>query len=165
MTSRSHTFIGSGISALVLPPRKAWLSIPSRILTVVEVGGCDCLGYIKYFDANLTNFTAGVETIENCVCLHEEDHGILWKHQDWRTSLAEDGHIEAEVKLLLSVGALQPGETRTYGTTIAPGLICTRASALSLFISIAIASDSRDQIALSCCDSNSSVCSLKTSMI
>ncbi|KAL2465381.1 Copper amine oxidase family protein [Abeliophyllum distichum] len=114
--------------------------------------GCDCLGYIKYFDAHLTNFTGGVETIENCVCLHEEDHGVLWKHQDWRTGLAEvrrsrrltvsfictvanyeygfywhfyqDGKIEAEVKLtgILSLGALQPGESRKYGTTIAPGL-------------------------------------------
>ncbi|PON99028.1 Copper amine oxidase [Trema orientale] len=121
--------------------------------------GCDCLGYIKYFDAHFTNFSGGVETIENCVCLHEEDHGILWKHQDWRTGLAEvrrsrrlsvsfictvanyeygffwhfyqasqhftgDGKIEAEVKLtgILSLGALQPGETRKYGTTIAPGL-------------------------------------------
>ncbi|KAJ7953563.1 Amine oxidase [Quillaja saponaria] len=114
--------------------------------------GCDCLGYIKYFDAHFTNFTGGVETIENCVCMHEEDHGILWKHQDWRTGLAEvrrsrrltvsfictvanyeygffwhfyqDGKIEAEVKLtgILSLGALQPGETRKYGTTIAPGL-------------------------------------------
>ncbi|GJN27283.1 hypothetical protein PR202_gb15293 [Eleusine coracana subsp. coracana] len=114
--------------------------------------GCDCLGYIKYFDAHFTNFTGGVETIENCVCLHEEDHGILWKHQDWRTGLAEvrrsrrltvsfictvanyeygfywhfyqDGKIEAEVKLtgILSLGALMPGESRKYGTTIAPAL-------------------------------------------
>ncbi|KAL9249868.1 Amine oxidase [copper-containing] zeta, peroxisomal-like protein [Drosera capensis] len=114
--------------------------------------GCDCLGYIKYFDAYFTNFTGGVEMIENCVCLHEEDHGILWKHQDWRTGLAEvrrsrrltvsftctvanyeyaffwhfyqDGKIEAEVKLtgILSLGALLPGESRKYGTTIAPGL-------------------------------------------
>ncbi|KVH88959.1 Copper amine oxidase [Cynara cardunculus var. scolymus] len=94
--------------------------------------GCDCLGYVKYFDAHLTNFTGGVETIEDCVCLHEEDHGILWKHQDWRTGLAEvrrsrrlvDGKIEAEVKLtgILSLGALQPGEARKYGTMIAPGL-------------------------------------------
>ncbi|XP_026381524.1 uncharacterized protein LOC113276172 isoform X1 [Papaver somniferum] len=114
--------------------------------------GCDCLGYIKYFDAHFTNFTGGVETIENCVCLHEEDHGILWKHQDWRSGLAEvrrsrrltvsffctvanyeygffwhfyqDGKIEAEVKLtgILSLGAIQPGESRKYGTTIAPGL-------------------------------------------
>ncbi|KAI7754798.1 hypothetical protein M8C21_018797 [Ambrosia artemisiifolia] len=94
--------------------------------------GCDCLGHIKYFDAHFTNFIGGVETIENCVCMHEEDHGILWKHQDWRTGLAEvrrsrrltDGKIEAEVKLtgILSLGALQPGEVRKYGTTIAPGL-------------------------------------------
>ncbi|GMN45996.1 hypothetical protein TIFTF001_015198 [Ficus carica] len=63
--------------------------------------GCDCLGYIKYFDAHFTNFTGGVETIENC-----------------------DGKIEAEVKLtgILSLGALQPGEFRKYGTMIAPGL-------------------------------------------
>uniref|UniRef100_A0A0D3FS80 Amine oxidase n=1 Tax=Oryza barthii TaxID=65489 RepID=A0A0D3FS80_9ORYZ len=91
-------------------------------------------------------------TIENAVCLHEEDHGILWKHRDWRTGLAEvrrsrrltvsfvctianyeygfywhfyqDGKIEAEVKLtgILSVGALMPGEQRKYGTTIAPSL-------------------------------------------
>ncbi|KAH0450848.1 hypothetical protein IEQ34_021540 [Dendrobium chrysotoxum] len=114
--------------------------------------GCDCLGYIKYFDAHFTNYTGSVETIEQCVCLHEEDHGILWKHQDWRTGLAEvrrsrrlsvsfictvanyeygffwyfyqDGKIEAEVKLtgILSLGALLPGESRKYGTTIAPGL-------------------------------------------
>ncbi|KAL3575343.1 hypothetical protein D5086_023444 [Populus alba] len=108
--------------------------------------GCDCLGFIKYFDAHFTNFTGGIETIENCVCLHEEDHGILWKHQDWRTGLAEVRrsrrltvsfictvanyeygffwHFYQEIKLtgILSLGALQPGETRKYGTTIAPGL-------------------------------------------
>ncbi|KAK2989737.1 hypothetical protein RJ640_030230 [Escallonia rubra] len=39
-------------------------------------------------------------------------------------SLKKDGKIEAEVKLtgILSLGALQPGEFRKYGTTIAPGL-------------------------------------------
>ncbi|KAL9326545.1 hypothetical protein ACSQ67_007190 [Phaseolus vulgaris] len=94
--------------------------------------GCDRLSYIKYFDAHFTNFIGGVETIENCVCLHEEDHGILWKHQDWRTGLAEvrrsrrlsDGKIEAEVKVtgILSLGTLLPGEFRKYGTMIAPGL-------------------------------------------
>ncbi|KAG6553907.1 hypothetical protein Mapa_004824 [Marchantia paleacea] len=114
--------------------------------------GCDCLGCIKYFDAHFTSFLGGVETIENCVCMHEEDHGILWKHQDWRTGLTEvrrsrrltlsffctvanyeygffwhfyqDGKIEAEVKLtgILSLGALKAGESRKYGTVIAPGL-------------------------------------------
>ncbi|XP_073385401.1 diamine oxidase [copper-containing] 1, peroxisomal isoform X3 [Physcomitrium patens] len=114
--------------------------------------GCDCLGLIKYFDAHFTNFHGGVETIENCICMHEEDHGVLWKHQDWRTGSAEsrrsrrlsvsffctvanyeygfywhfyqDGKIEAEVKLtgILSLGALNPGENRRHGTVIAPGL-------------------------------------------
>lgn len=56
---------------------------------ILPLQGCDCLGYIKYFDAHFTNFNGGVETTENCVCLHEEDHGILWKHQDWRSGLAE----------------------------------------------------------------------------
>ncbi|KAG0587593.1 hypothetical protein KC19_2G175900 [Ceratodon purpureus] len=114
--------------------------------------GCDCLGHIKYFDAHFTNFLGGVETIENCVCMHEEDHGILWKHQDWRTGMTEvrrsrrltvsffctvanyeygffwhfyqDGHIEAEVKLtgILSLGALKADENRRQGTVIAPGL-------------------------------------------
>lgn len=37
---------------------------------------------------------------------------------------SQDGKIEAEVKLtgILSLGALQPGEVRKYGTVIAPGL-------------------------------------------
>lgn len=36
----------------------------------------------------------------------------------------QDGKIEAEIKLtgILSLGALPPGESRKYGTTIAPGL-------------------------------------------
>ncbi|CAM6033317.1 unnamed protein product [Sphagnum compactum] len=114
--------------------------------------GCDCLGYIKYFDAHFTNFHGGVETVENCVCMHEEDHGIMWKHQDWRTGSEEvrrsrrltvsffctvanyeygfywhfyqDGRIEAEVKLtgILSLGALKTDEHRRHGTLIAPGL-------------------------------------------
>ena len=39
-------------------------------------------------------------------------------------SFLQDGKIEAEIKLtgILSLGSLQPGETRKYGTTIAPGL-------------------------------------------
>ncbi|KAJ7538366.1 hypothetical protein O6H91_11G045300 [Diphasiastrum complanatum] len=114
--------------------------------------GCDCLGYIKYFDAYLTNYRGSVEKIENAICMHEEDHGVLWKHQDWRSGLSEvrrsrrltvsffctvanyeygffwhfyqDGKIEAEVKLtgILSLGALKAGEIRRHGTVIAPGL-------------------------------------------
>ncbi|KAK3262700.1 hypothetical protein CYMTET_28456, partial [Cymbomonas tetramitiformis] len=47
--------------------------------------GCDCLGVIHYFDAHFPNFEGGSHCIKNAVCLHEEDHGLLWKHVNWRT--------------------------------------------------------------------------------
>ena len=46
---------------------------------------CDCLGHIWYFDAHQSTWNGGVETIEQAICMHEEDQGLLWKHQDWRT--------------------------------------------------------------------------------
>ncbi|KAK9045633.1 hypothetical protein V6N11_051542 [Hibiscus sabdariffa] len=85
--------------------------------------GCDCLGYIKYFDAHFTDFSGGVETIENCVCLSRVFmEASRLENRFCRSS--KDGKIEAEVKLtgILSLGALQPGESRKYGTMIAPGL-------------------------------------------
>ena len=45
---------------------------------------CDCLGHIWYFDAHQSTWNGGVETIEQAICMHEEDQGLLWKHQDWR---------------------------------------------------------------------------------
>jgi len=44
--------------------------------------GCDCLGEIHYIDANMLNFDGSVNTIENAICVHEEDFGIQWKHTD-----------------------------------------------------------------------------------
>jgi primary-amine oxidase len=112
--------------------------------------GCDCLGEIYYFDAVLTNSRGEVATIENAVCLHEEDYGILWKHTDWRTEQVEvrrsrrlvvssiatvdnyeygffwyfyqDGTIQYEVKLtgILLCGA--HSDTPRYGTLVAPEL-------------------------------------------
>ncbi|MER1999606.1 MAG: primary-amine oxidase [Lysinibacillus sp.] len=112
--------------------------------------GCDCLGYIQYFDAVMSNSKGEPFTIKNAVCLHEEDYGIAWKHTDWRTNKVEvrrsrrlvisffatvanydygffwsfyqDGTIECEVKLtgILNVGALEPGEKPKYGTEVAP---------------------------------------------
>jgi primary-amine oxidase len=114
--------------------------------------GCDCLGVIRYFDAVMTNSRGQVVTIENAVCMHEEDYGILWKHMDWRTEQTEvrrsrrlvvsfistvgnyeygffwyfyqDGTIQYEVKLtgILNTGAVMPGETPKYGSLIAPQL-------------------------------------------
>lgn len=39
--------------------------------------GCDCLGYIKYFDAVLNNSRGEAFVIKNAICMHEEDYGIL----------------------------------------------------------------------------------------
>ena len=46
--------------------------------------GCDCLGLIHYFDAELTTSRGEPLTIKNAICMHEEDYGILWKHTDRR---------------------------------------------------------------------------------
>jgi primary-amine oxidase len=92
------------------------------------------------------------ETIENAVCMHEEDYGTLWKHTDWRTNhcevrrsrrlvisffatvgnydygffwyLYQNGEIQVEVKLTgcLSVGAYPPGAQPTHGVLVAPQL-------------------------------------------
>ena len=44
--------------------------------------GCDCLGEIHYLDANMLMFDGSVNTIENAICIHEDDYGIQWKHTD-----------------------------------------------------------------------------------
>jgi len=114
--------------------------------------GCDCLGEIHYFDAFLNDSRGEIVRYPNVVCMHEEDTGILWKHYDWRTNQTEvrrarrlvvsfiatvgnyeygfywyfsqDGAIEYEIKLtgVINTGALPPGETRKYGTMVAPQL-------------------------------------------
>ncbi|MEM8502929.1 MAG: primary-amine oxidase [Cyanobacteria bacterium P01_D01_bin.1] len=114
--------------------------------------GCDCLGVIHYFDGFMTNSRGDVAKIENAICLHEEDYGILWKHMDWRTEQTEvrrsrrlvisfiatvgnyeygfywyfyqDGTIQYEVKLtgVVSTAAVMPGEVPKYGTLVAPQL-------------------------------------------
>jgi hypothetical protein len=46
--------------------------------------GCDCLGDVTYFDGVVNNSRGEAVVIRNAVCLHEEDHGLLWKHVDYR---------------------------------------------------------------------------------
>ena len=114
--------------------------------------GCDCLGEIRYFDAHMVDSRGRPATIENAVCLHEEDNGILWKHTDWRTEEVEvrrsrrlvvsfvstvgnyeygfywnfyqDGTLELEIKLtgIANTTGLMPGEKPKYGTEVAPQL-------------------------------------------
>lgn len=114
--------------------------------------GCDCLGEIRYFDAHVLDGHGEVKTIANGVCLHEEDHSILWKHVNTRTgeadvrrsrrlvvssfatvanydygfywSLYQDGAIELEIKLtgILSVSGVDDGQTPRYGRMVAPNV-------------------------------------------
>jgi primary-amine oxidase len=114
------------------------------------VKGCDCLGEIRYLDAVVNDGRGGAVTLQNAICIHEEDYGILWKHFDWRTGYSEvrrsrrlvvsfiatvgnyeygfywyfyqDGTIQLEVKLtgIVSNGAVMPGETPPWGELVAP---------------------------------------------
>ncbi len=114
--------------------------------------GCDCLGEIRYFDATVSNGNGDPVVIQNAICLHEEDHGLLWKHSDFRTGqtearrsrrlvissistignydygffwhLYQDGTIEAEVKAtgIIATAAARPGETPRHGQLVAEGV-------------------------------------------
>ena len=51
--------------------------------------GCDCLGSIHYLDTWISDIDGNPMCMENAICIHEEDNGILWKHWDWRTDRTE----------------------------------------------------------------------------
>lgn len=114
--------------------------------------GCDCLGHIAYLDAHVNTMTGDVMTIENAICIHEEDAGVLWKHWDFRTDRAEirrgrklviscictvgnyeyasywyfkqDGTIEFEMKAtgIINTVGCLPGSPSKYGTEVSPGV-------------------------------------------
>tara|TARA_Y100000768_G_scaffold380010_1_gene356520 strand:+ start:254 stop:2221 length:1968 start_codon:yes stop_codon:yes gene_type:complete len=115
--------------------------------------GCDCLGEIRYFDANLFDIRGDATLIKNAICMHEEDYGILWKHTDTRTGEVEtrrsrrlvissivtvgnyeygffwyfyqDGGIEYEVKLtgIVNSSAVPPDVKPKFGTLVAPQVV------------------------------------------
>ncbi|GAC1627001.1 MAG: primary-amine oxidase [Ktedonobacteraceae bacterium] len=115
--------------------------------------GCDCLGHIHYFDADMTDSHGKPLKIVNAICMHEEDYGVLWKHVDWRTGqtevrrsrrlvvsfiatvgnyeygfywyLYQDGAIQFEVKLtgIMNTAAVMPGVKPKYGQLVAPQLL------------------------------------------
>lgn len=115
--------------------------------------GCDCLGVIQYLDAHLNKIDGEPWTIENAICVHEEDAGLAWKHTDFRTERVEsrrgsrlvistictvgnyeygfywylylDGTIEHEVKAtgVINTAACIPGQPGKYAREVAPGLI------------------------------------------
>lgn len=115
--------------------------------------GCDCLGAIHYFDAVVPTVFGEPRVIENCICLHEEDAGLSWKHRDVRSGrtevrrarrlvissistignyeyasywyLHQDGRVEYEMKAtgIINTAACRPGQPGVFGTEVAPGVV------------------------------------------
>lgn len=114
--------------------------------------GCDCVGSIRYFDANLITEHGDPLLIKNAICLHEEDYGVLWKHTDPHSTVREtrrsrrlvvssfstlgnydygffwyfyqDGTIQFESKLtgILQTAGVGDDEPYPYGILVAPNL-------------------------------------------
>jgi primary-amine oxidase len=108
--------------------------------------GCDCLGEIAYLDATLFDAMGEPVLIENAICIHEEDDGVLFKHVDhvlgadtrrmrrlvisfhatvanyeylvyWR--LHQDGAIQCEVRATgIMITTPYAGEPPPYGTKV-----------------------------------------------
>ena len=71
--------------------------------------GCDCLGEIRYLDVTVADNDGTIRTIPNGICLHEEDHGILWKHTD------TDGHVEVRRSRRFVVSSFVTVDNYEYG--------------------------------------------------
>jgi primary-amine oxidase len=71
--------------------------------------GCDCLGEITYLDVSLAEADGSIREIPNAICLHEEDHGILWKHTD------EAGHVEVRRSRRFVASSLVTVNNYEYG--------------------------------------------------
>lgn len=50
--------------------------------------GCDCLGSIHYLSGLVPNDKGEAVEMPNCICVHEQDAGIGWKHTNYRTGRA-----------------------------------------------------------------------------
>jgi len=114
--------------------------------------GCDCLGHIHYFDVPAADDFGKSFVMKNAICMHEEDYGILWKHNEFRSNISEtrrsrrlvisffatvgnydygfywylyqDGTVQLEAKLtgIVQTSALMDGERYKWGGMITPDL-------------------------------------------
>ena len=115
--------------------------------------GCDCLGHIHYFDIWTHDWHGQPHLIENAICMHEEDFGILWKFSDGRSGTStttrsrrlvistlctignyvygffwyfyQDGTIGIEVKAtgIPFPSGIATDETSAHGAVIAEGVV------------------------------------------
>jgi primary-amine oxidase len=73
--------------------------------------GCDCLGHIEYLDAHMCDSRGKPLKVENAICIHEEDYGILWKHTDRR--LPDAPEVRRSRRLVIS--SVSTVENYEYG--------------------------------------------------
>ena len=73
--------------------------------------GCDCVGHIAYLNGDLCDSRGGPLTMENAICIHEEDFGILWKHTDRR--LPDTPEVRRSRRLVVS--SVSTVENYEYG--------------------------------------------------
>jgi len=122
-----------------------------KLANTLELG-CDCLGHIQYFDIPACDELGRPYIMKNAVCLHEEDYGILWKHNEFRAGIVEvrrsrrlvisffatvgnydygfywylyqEGTIQLETKLtgIIQTAAIAPGQSYKWGGMIDDGL-------------------------------------------
>ena len=114
--------------------------------------GCDCLGEITYLDAVVHDSAGEPQVIQNAICVHEEDSGVLWKHVDERAGAEvrrarrlvvsfhvtvanyeylvywrfyQDGSIECEVRatgIMVTSHTAAPGSRPANGTLVDQGI-------------------------------------------
>ncbi|KAL2063837.1 hypothetical protein VTL71DRAFT_4331 [Oculimacula yallundae] len=117
--------------------------------------GCDCLGSIYYLSAVLNDDKGEPLDMPNCVCVHEQDAGIGWKHTNYRTGRAavvrnrelvlqsiitvsnyeyilafqfnQAGELMYEVRAtgILSTQPIDEGISVPWGTVVHPGVLAS----------------------------------------
>ncbi|KAJ9665240.1 hypothetical protein H2201_004714 [Coniosporium apollinis] len=115
--------------------------------------GCDCLGSIYYLDGVISTDKGEAVTMESCICVHEQDAGIGWKHTNYRTGRAavvrsrelvlqsiitvsnyeyilafifnQAGEVMYEVRAtgILSTQPIDEGVSVDFGTVVHPGVL------------------------------------------
>jgi len=115
--------------------------------------GCDCLGVIKYLDTLRINREGEPILMNNTVCIHEQDYGILFKHVNFRNgnsivtrrrefviqTIATVGNYEYIINFvfdqvgaitvqvratgILSTMPIEEGKVVPFGTVVGPGVM------------------------------------------
>src|SRR5215218_8789035 len=151
----------ASVSEMVVPyadphPMRFWISYfdegeygLGRLASTLTLG-CDCLGEIHYFDAVHADDRGEPVVLPRVVCMHEEDVGVLWKHQDFFSGTSEvrrsrrlvvsfwaaignydygffwylyqDGTIEFDIKLTGIVFSVATPDAGEHATQVTPEL-------------------------------------------